>query len=175
MPKIIENVREQLLSEAKRQIEENGYAKTTIRSVAGACGLGVGTVYNYFPSKDMLIASFMLEDWQHCLQTMRALPCNDPLVFMEGIQSALRSYIDKHQALFSDSDAEKVYTTAFAGRHTLLRDQLAEAIRPICIFSPSVEPAFLARYLAESILTWTVAGTEFSTLSPILKLLFHIN
>ena len=175
MPKIIENVREQLLTEAKRQIRENGYAKTTIRSVAGACGLGVGTVYNYFPSKDMLIASFMLEDWQHCLQTMRTLPCNDPLVFMEGIHLALRSYIDKHQALFSDSDAEKVYATALAGRHALLRDQLAEAIRPVCIFSPSVEPSFFARYLAESILTWTVAGTEFSALSPILKLLFHIN
>ena len=46
MPKIIENVREQLLTEAKRQIAENGYSATTIRSVAGACGLGIGTVYN---------------------------------------------------------------------------------------------------------------------------------
>ena len=45
MPKIIENVREQLIGEAKRQIAENGYAQTTIRSVAKACGLGVGTVY----------------------------------------------------------------------------------------------------------------------------------
>ena len=42
MPKIIENIREQLLQEVKRQIAENGYGKTTIRSVAGACGLGVG-------------------------------------------------------------------------------------------------------------------------------------
>ena len=42
MPKIIENVREQLLVEAKRQIAEYGYAKTTVRSVAAACGLGVG-------------------------------------------------------------------------------------------------------------------------------------
>ena len=42
MPKIIENIREQLLQEVKRQIAENGYGKTTIRSVAGACGLGIG-------------------------------------------------------------------------------------------------------------------------------------
>ena len=71
VPKIIENVREQLLEEAKRQIRENGYSKTTIRSVAGACRLGVGTVYNYFESKDMLIASFMLEDWMECLGEMQ--------------------------------------------------------------------------------------------------------
>ena len=56
MPKIIENVREQLLAEAKKQVFEHGYADTTIRSVARACGLGVGTVYNYFSSKEMLIA-----------------------------------------------------------------------------------------------------------------------
>ena len=64
MPKIIENLREQLLAEAKKQTSEQGYAKTTIRSVAGACGVGIGTVYNYFESKDVLIASFMVEDWQ---------------------------------------------------------------------------------------------------------------
>ena len=33
----------------------------TVRSVAAGCGVAVGTVYNYFSSKDMLIAAFMLE------------------------------------------------------------------------------------------------------------------
>ena len=38
MPKIIPNIREQLLREAKRQLMEQGYGKTTIRSVANAWG-----------------------------------------------------------------------------------------------------------------------------------------
>ena len=59
MPKIIENLREQLLEETKKQILDRGYANTTIRSVAKACGVGVGTVYNYFESKEMLVASFV--------------------------------------------------------------------------------------------------------------------
>ena len=46
MPKILENIREILLQEAKRQVFENGYSSLTIRSVASACGIGVGTVYN---------------------------------------------------------------------------------------------------------------------------------
>ena len=37
MPKIIENIREQLMNEAKLQIAERGYKNTTIRSVAGGC------------------------------------------------------------------------------------------------------------------------------------------
>ena len=50
MPKIIENIREKILEEAKCQVMESGYASMTIRSVANACGVGVGTVYNYFKS-----------------------------------------------------------------------------------------------------------------------------
>ena len=67
MPKIIENLESRLMEEAKRQIEESGYGAVTIRSVAKGCGVGVGTVYNYFPSKDDLVASFMLADWKECL------------------------------------------------------------------------------------------------------------
>ena len=172
MPKIIANIREQLLSEAKRQIEENGYAKTTIRSVAGACGLGVGTVYNYFASKDMLIATFMLEDWQECLFQMKCISTSDPLAFLEGIHHTLTEYIERHHSLFADKDAAKTFASAFSNRHQLLRQQLATVLYPVCASHPQVEPTFLADYLAESLLTWSVAETDFSQLAPILKLIF---
>ena len=55
MPKIIENLPERLAEEARRQIEESGFSAMTIRSVAAGCGVGVGTVYNYFPSKEAFI------------------------------------------------------------------------------------------------------------------------
>ena len=48
MPKIIDNVRKKLLDEARKQILEKGYSAVTVRSVASACNIGVGTVYNYF-------------------------------------------------------------------------------------------------------------------------------
>lgn len=46
MPKIIENLREELLAEAKKQIAERGYKNTTIRSVAAECVniVGQGTL-----------------------------------------------------------------------------------------------------------------------------------
>ena len=49
MPKIIENLESRLMEEAKHQIETNGYAATTIRSVAAGCGVGVGTDSRFYP------------------------------------------------------------------------------------------------------------------------------
>ena len=70
MPKIIENLKDRLIAEAEKQIEESGYGAVTIRSVAKACGVGVGTVYNYFPSKETLIATHLLVDWKLCVDTI---------------------------------------------------------------------------------------------------------
>ena len=131
MPKIIENLREQLLAEAKRQIAERGYAGTTIRSVASACGVGVGTVYNYFPSKDMLIASFVFEDWKKHLADMAALSEADPRALLQGVYDSLRRFADENEALFSDTDAAKMISGAATSRHRLLREQIAAFVLPL--------------------------------------------
>ena len=71
MPKIIENVRGMLIEEAQTQITANGYDNVTIRSIAKGCGLGLGTFYNYFKSKEMLIATFLNEDWQKRMSVIK--------------------------------------------------------------------------------------------------------
>ena len=77
MPKIIQNLENRLIEEARKQIEASGYGAVTIRSIAQACGVGVGTVYNYFPSKEVLIAKHLLDDWQQCITAFNGifLPC----------------------------------------------------------------------------------------------------
>ena len=168
MPKIIENVREQLLAEAKKQISERGYANTTIRSVAGECGLAVGTVYNYFPSKDMLIASFMAEDWLECTKDIRKNSPDDPKSYLHGIYVALHRFEDKYSLLFTDADAIKVFTSVFAQRHKQLREQIADFVLPLCQNSGESSPEFLSRFVAEALLTWTVTGVAFDELCPLL-------
>ena len=170
MPKIIENVREQLLKEAKKQLSELGYAKTTIRSVARECDLAIGTVYNYFKSKDALIASFMSEEWLLCLKENEKLKSNEPYDILKQLYNALRSFEEKYKSLFSDTDAIKVFSTAFFDKHKLLRDQLAALILPIC--KGSKDPEFLALFIAEALLSWTGAGRSFEQIYGIIKLLF---
>ena len=169
MPKIIENVREQLLAVAKKQISERGYANTTIRSVAGECGLGVGTVYNYFKSKDMLIASFMAEDWRACLDDINASPVSSAEELLQLIYDALINFSRLHKTLFADADATKVFFTVFSERHKLLRDQIAQILIPIC---PEENAPFVSEFVAEALITWTVAGKDFEDIaSQMMKIL----
>lgn len=166
MPKIIENLREMLLLEARRQAKENGYGAVTVRSVAKACGIGTGTVYNYFPSKDMLIASFILEDWEKSLSVMRD-------THLSGIEkiglvfSSLVQFSEDHEYIFSDSTAEKSFANSFFKWHPHLRKQISEILLSEC-----GGDAFLAEFIAEAIVTWSGEGKSFSDLSPfIIKLL----
>ena len=167
MPKIIENIREKLLEEAQKQVMKNGYSSMTIRSVAKACGVSVGTVYNYFSSKDMLVAGFMLEDWTRCLQNIRT-ECESDAVSLEGILvcicTELVDFTDKYTALFRDKNACVSYAADIQVRHRFLRSQIAEPIlqvikkKEVLFGNSNTSSDFLADFLAENVLTWTVEG-----------------
>ena len=162
MPKIIENLREELLAEAKKQIAERGYKNTTIRSVAAECGIAVGTVYNYFKSKDMLIASFILADWLECVRSIAAQPKENKRQYLNFIHLSLLKFEEKYSVLFTDRDAMAAFSSAWGERHGQLRAQLAELIMPIA------DESFTAEFVAEAMLTWTTGGRSFEEIYTLL-------
>lgn len=174
MPKIIENIREKLLQEAKRQVSEDGYSALTIRSVASACNIGVGTVYNYFPSKDILVASFMLEDWQQCLDEIETVSKDneEPEVVLRCIFNELKDFAQKYRVLFQDENARESFAGAFQLRHKQLRGQLAAPIRKFCQSQTKVSAEFLAEFVAESMLTWTMTEYSYEEMKEVLLPLF---
>ena len=168
MPKIIDNPEARLLEEARKQIEQAGYGAMTIRSVAKACGIGVGTVYNYFSSKEELVATHLLEDWTRCVSAIQAVSryCDSPRPLMLCIYDQLTSYANRHMAIFRDEAAAASFAGSFGKYHALLRGQLAEPLRKFC------GSDFSADFLAESLLTWTMAGKSFDEIYGILEKLF---
>ncbi len=52
-------VHDSILESALALISANGFAKTTIEMIAERSGVGVGTVYNHFPSKNDLLSAFI--------------------------------------------------------------------------------------------------------------------
>ena len=123
MPKIIENLERRLLEVAKKQLAESGYGAVTIRSVARECGVGVGTVYNYFPSKDALLAAYMLEDWKCCISAIQkaADGSQDPKPVARCMYEQLQSFAKLHSGIFQDALAVTGFAGSFARYHSMLR------------------------------------------------------
>ena len=168
MPKIIENLKQRLLEEAKRQVEELGYTEVTIRSIAKGCGVGVGTVYNYFPSKETLIASYLLQDWALCVDVIRdtAARAEEPKPVLLCIHQQLLGFASRHEAIFQAEAAAAGFAGSFSRYHDMLRGQLAQPLHKFC------DSDFAAQFVAESLLTWTMGGKTFQQIYEILKKLF---
>ena len=168
MPKIIENLESRLVEEAKRQIEESGYSALTIRSVAKACGVGVGTVYNYFPSKDALLATYLLRDWNGCVAAIQSVSAGSgsPEPVARCIYDQLLAYAGRHQAIVKDEAAAASFAGSFSHYHVLLRAQLAEPLRKFC------KSDFAAEFIAESLLIWTMAEKTYDEIYGMIDKLF---
>jgi len=162
MPKIIENARNMLIDEAKKQIEENGYDAVTIRSIARGCAIGLGTFYNYFKSKDMLIATFLLDDWNNRISKIEILAeeASDPMCIVKSIHCELTGFIDSHAEIFKSNEAKKTFIHSVGAYHKLLVSQIAKPIHIVCLANGYENAEFLSQFVAEATLTWTVAKTD---------------
>ena len=165
MPKIIPGLRERFISEAEQQLIAGGYSTLTIRSVAKACHVAVGTVYNYFSSKEEFVASVLLVKWQQVLQSMNAAAASAQSVesLLRCIYDQLCTFIDQYKVLFHDEAAIAVFSATEGRYHDLLRAQLAKPLQVFC------EDEFEAEFVAEALLTWTVAGEDFAVIYRVIK------
>lgn len=55
--------KEAILQASRELIMQQGWTSVNIRAIASSCGISVGTIYNYFPSKIDLIAATIESVW----------------------------------------------------------------------------------------------------------------
>ncbi len=163
MPKILPDPKKKMLSEVERLLLLEGYSAVTIRSVAQGCGVGVGTVYNYFPSKEAMLAEYLLADWQQCIAAIEGAT-GGPEAVARCICDRLAAFAADHMTIFGDAAAKGTFAGSFSQYHGLLRNQLAAPLRRFC------ENDFAAEFAAEALLTWSMAGKPFAEIWKQLKL-----
>lgn len=69
--------KEQLLSAAREMAYTNGLNSINIRAVAAKCGVSVGSIYNYYPTKADLIAAVIEDFWRQATHRDRCMPGSD--------------------------------------------------------------------------------------------------
>lgn len=55
--------KEEILKTSREMIQQQGWSAVNIRSVAAACGVSVGSIYNYFDSKAELMGAAVESVW----------------------------------------------------------------------------------------------------------------
>ncbi len=55
--------KEEILQTSRKLIQQQGWSAVSIRSVAAACSVSVGSIYNYFDSKAALMAATVESIW----------------------------------------------------------------------------------------------------------------
>ena len=130
MPKIIEGARDKILQNARKRLFEEGYTHLSLREVAKESGIATGTIYNYFASKDYLIASIMMEDWQVALEKMDALAENasHPVEGIIGICEAIKQFRNIYTEIWSQPSVAASATSQRFDGHKILCEQIAERV-----------------------------------------------
>ena len=176
MPKIIEEAQKKILCVAKEQMLVKGYSGLTIRDVARACSIAAGTVYNYYPSKDMLAASVMLADWMNALEIMRS-SCQNVETVNDGLRTIyhnLDSFQNVYASVWSGCAFTGMSQETFRQQHKLLVGQLVSIIRLLIENHGMSQSDYLYVFIAESLLTVTGQKMAFAPLIDIFdRILLH--
>jgi hypothetical protein len=78
----------------------------------------------------------------------------------------LLAYAQRHQSIFRDEAAHASFAGTSSRYHQLLCGQLAQPLRKFC------QSDFAAAFVAEALLAWTLAGTDFEGLYGMIEKLF---
>lgn len=102
MPKILENPRDKILTEAREMIKENGYEKLSMRNLAKACNIGIGTLYNYFKNKHSIVLEIVRLDWEASLNRLEKVRGVSSTFEekMKFIYDELENYLYNHIDIF---------------------------------------------------------------------------
>lgn len=111
MPKIIENVKENLILEGRKTLIENSYAQLNIRDIAKNCGIAIGTFYNYFPNKEDFVSEIFRDDWRNTLALADSLKETEvPLKEkIRKIYSSMQAFVDRYISIFYEIAMLKGY------------------------------------------------------------------
>lgn len=94
--------KEDILAQSKKIVAESGLSAINMRDVAARCGVAVGSVYNYFPSKNDLMIATVEAVWLEIMNS--AIELNPKYGFCENVENlfkCIRNSSEKYPLFFT--------------------------------------------------------------------------
>lgn len=133
---------EAILDAAARVFARSGYAATTTNHVARKAGVSIGSLYEYFPSKEALLVALterhVDEAERELTALFAALPARAGALSLEDLVTTLvRAMVDLHahdpglhRVLFEQAPLPPRLRDRVAGLETAMAEQLARLLEP---------------------------------------------
>lgn len=166
MPKRIEDLREKIIAKTREILFSQGLEAVTVRNVSKELSIAPGTIYNYFQSKEVMLASVFLEDWMDLLKEtqIKVRECRKAIDVCETVFEMIVSYSRRFSPLWSQSSIE--FSEKIRQRHRMLKSQIASLLSSSdamgCMWTENLD-----MFIAEILLTYA-QETGFSEIRPFL-------
>ena len=155
MPKIIPGLREQILNTARTILLEEDDSRFSMRIIADRCGIASGTIYNYFPGKDAMLAAILMNDWTGVLQRMHdsASEADSFSGGIRGIYDAMTEYIDRYRSIWIRYSGTARDIPMQDKRHEQMIVQIEDCVKILLQRHAGRKEMILSRLLSESVLS----------------------
>ncbi|MDF2985032.1 MAG: TetR-family transcriptional regulator [Eubacterium sp.] len=188
MPKNLNNVKEDILSVTRQLIKETGYSELNIRNIAARCGVATGTVYNYYSSKNQIIAEILLNEWNLMLRRIdQNIKTSAPAIDkIEIIFNELNSFmINVHGEWFQThpiENTEDMNVSKINEKRKLLRNHISEKVFKVIESGrstgkkpePSQEVMNICDIISHILISYSNEEAEFSMVKPSLTALIDL-
>jgi len=105
-------VREKIVQAAQERLWHYGFKKTTIEEIAADAGIGKGTIYLHFNSKEDIALEIVMQYKKQSLEQIRAAAADESLPLLHRIKKMLTLPILAAQERYSRSPATLEMVTA---------------------------------------------------------------
>ena len=168
MPKLIPELQEKFIAAARKRIFDGESGKMTIRQIAADCGTVAGTVYNYFPSKQLLIAAVIQEDWDRCIQQMdiHIETAQTAMDGLQGICAALRIFTIQHSLFWDHYGGSRITRGKLTSYHHQVINQIELPVRALLERFDLLFDPCLSMVIAEILLLAARSDHGFSLVKP---------
>ncbi len=162
MPKLLPNLHEEILMVGRDLLDECGYQEFSMRAVAARGGIGVGTLYNYFPSKQQLVAAILRADWEVHLRRMTQIARQNATererllelygqmcAFMRGKHSVLAHGLS--QSMVCDEVRGAI------AQRSMVRKQITDTVASVLGNRPEAQKQWLADCISRLFLSYSAS------------------